>query len=289
MRILVTGVRGQLGRACRDAFSSAGHPTAGVDLPEGDLAEPDTAPRLIAEYRPDRVVHCAAYTAVDRAEEERDLALAANTTATENLAAACAETGCAITYLSTDYVFPGSAADGYGEADPRRPVNWYGETKAGGEVAVEVLSVPWQIVRTSWLFGHGPVNFVRTIRRLLAERPTVAVVDDQRGCPTYAPDLAGLLVRLAEAGARGVFHGTNAGVCTWFAFAREIARLGGADPERICPCTTRDYPTPARRPACSILRDTRLAALGVGRLRDWRQALAEYLDWLDRNEETAIP
>jgi len=289
MRILVTGAQGQLGRACCGAFASAGHRTTGVDFADGDLAVPDVAARLVAAHRPDRVVHCAAYTAVDRAETERELAHAANAVATANLAAACAAAGCALTYVSTDYVFAGTDPAGYAEDAPRQPLNWYGATKAGGEEAVEKLTVPWQIVRTSWLFGHGPVNFVRTIRRLLAERPALSVVDDQRGCPTYAQDLAHLLARLAIAGPTGVFHGTNAGACSWFEFAREIARLGGVAPARSRACATGDYPTVARRPACSILRDTRLGALGIPPLRDWRAALAAYCEWLDRNEEHDTP
>jgi len=286
MRILVTGAQGQLGRACCDAFAAAGHDAIGVDLPDGDLAVPEVAVRMLFRHRPDRVVHCAAYTAVDRAETEREAALAGNAVATAELATACAARGCALTHVSTDYVLPGVDPDGYAEDAPRRPVNWYGETKARAEEAVEVLPVPWQIVRTSWLFGHGPQNFVRTVRRLLAERPEIQVVNDQRGCPTYAPDLAGLLVQLHAMGATGIFHGTNVGTCTWYEFAREIARLGGVDSGRVRPCSTEEFPTPARRPACSILRDERTAALGLALRPHWREALARYVAWLEANEET---
>ncbi len=288
MRTLVTGSRGQLGQSCLQVFAAAGHSTEGVDLHDGDLAAPDTASRLLAQARPDRVIHCAAYTAVDRAETERDAAEAGNATATERLCLACEEQDVALTHLSTDYVFAGTADAGYAEDEPRDPINWYGATKARAEEAVERLPVPWQIVRTSWLFGHGPANFVRTIRRLLGERETLTVVDDQRGCPTYAPDLAALLLRLIEGGVTGVVHGTNVGHCTWYEFAREIARLGGADPDRIVPCATASFPTPARRPACSILRDTRLAELGVAPAPDWRDALARYVAWLDENEERSL-
>jgi dTDP-4-dehydrorhamnose reductase len=297
MRILVTGSRGQLGLACLDACQAAGLTAVGVDLPDGDLTRPETSPRLLAEYRPDRVIHTAAYTAVDRAESERDQALAANAAATAHLAAACAEHGSALTYVSTDYVFAGDDPVGYAEDAPLAPVNWYGETKARGEAAVQAqaasgqLSRPlsWQIVRTSWLFGHGPANFVRTIRRRLQEGASLRVVSDQRGCPTYAPDLAVLLVELALIDAEGIFHGTNTGVCTWYEFAREIARLEAHPPARIAPCTTADYPTAARRPACSILCDTRLTALGVTPRPTWQDALARYLIWLaaDQQQEDA--
>jgi dTDP-4-dehydrorhamnose reductase len=285
MRILVTGVRGQLGGACLEAFAAAGHRTAGIDLQEGDLADEGVAARLVAEADPERVIHCAASTAVDRAEERPEEAEAGNARATAQLAAACQRHGAALTLVSTDYVFAGTDPAGYAEDAPRDPVNRYGASKARAEEAVERLALPWQIVRTSWLFGHGPSNFVRTIRRLLKERETLSVVDDQRGCPTYAPDLALLLRQLAERDAQGIFHGTNQGAATWFEFAREIARLSGADPDRIRPCATSDYPTPAPRPACSILLDTRLAALGVTRAPTWRDALARYLRWLEQNEE----
>jgi dTDP-4-dehydrorhamnose reductase len=285
MRILVTGARGQLGQACCDAFTAAGYGVRGVDLADGDLARADEAAAVVRASRPERVVHCAAYTAVDRAETEREAALVGNATATANLVRACEEAGCALTMVGTDYVFAGDDPGGYAEDAPRAPVNWYGETKARAETAVEAAAVPWQIVRTSWLFGHGPHNFVRTIRRLLRERPELRVVDDQRGCPTYAPDLAALLVQLAEAGADGVFHGTNAGPCTWYEFACAIARLGGSDPARIRPCRTEEFPTPAPRPACSILHDTRTAALGIPPRPPWQDALARYVAWLDANEE----
>jgi dTDP-4-dehydrorhamnose reductase len=286
MRILVTGADGQLGRACRDAFLAAGHDTTGIDLPDGDLAASGTAGALLAAHRPGRVIHCAAYTAVDRAESERDAALAGNATATANLARACEAAGVALTAVSTDYVLAGTDPHGYTEDAPRAPINWYGETKARAEAAVATLTVPWQVVRTSWLFGHGPQNFVRTIRRLLGERERLRVVDDQRGCPTYAPDLAELLVALAGCDATGIFHGTNSGDCTWYEFAREIARLGGEDPDRIQPCSSEEFPTPARRPACSILRDERTAALGLPPRPPWRDALARYVTWLETAKES---
>ena len=285
MDILVTGAGGQLGRACVDAFTAAGCAVAGVDLADGDLADDGAAAALLARHAPRRVVNCAAYTAVDRAETEREAAERGNALAVARLAAACADAGAALTHISTDYVFRGDHADGYRESDPRDPVSWYGVTKARGEEAVERLTVPWQIVRTSWLFGHGPANFVLTMRRLLRERERLTVVDDQRGCPTYAEDLADLLVRLDVAGAEGIFHGTNSGQTTWFGLAREVAHLSGAAPERIVPCTTADYPTPARRPACSVLHETRLAGLGLQPLPHWSDAVARYVAWLDRNEE----
>ncbi len=284
MRVLVTGAAGMLGRAVLTQAAHT-HDVVGVDLPDGDLTDPATAPALLAVHRPDHVIHCAAYTAVDRAESEPALALRVNGEATAQLARACADRGAVLAYVSTDYVFAGDQLTGYTEDDPREPVNHYGFSKARGEEAVEDLAGAWQIIRTSWLFGDGPVNFVRTIRRLLYERDTLRVVADQRGCPAYTEDLAVLLVWLAGSGLRGRFHGTNAGVTTWYDFAREIARVSGHDPARIRPCATADYPTLARRPACSILRDTRLAPAGAPPRPRWQDALRRYVAVLERTGE----
>ena len=278
MKLLVTGAAGMLGRAVVDCCGQE-QATVGVDLADGDLTDPAVVDRLWRRHAPDWLVHCAAYTDVDGAESAPELALAVNAEATAHLAAACRRTGAGMTYIITDYVFTGDA-DGNTEDAPRDPVNLYGQSKARGEEAVEALAeqaVPWQIVRTSWLFGAGPTNFVQTIRRLLSERERLQVVADQRGCPTYATDLAQLLCCLIRRRATGKFHGTNGGVCSWFEFAQAIAVVSGTDPGRINPCTTAAYPTPARRPVCSVLRDTRLAATGCQPLPPWQDALRRYV------------
>ncbi|MDY0108689.1 MAG: dTDP-4-dehydrorhamnose reductase [Candidatus Krumholzibacteria bacterium] len=287
MRILVTGARGQLGRACLEVLTAAGFDTVGVDLPDSDLTQPGVADRELARHRPDRVIHAAAYTAVDRAETERDLALAVNATATALVAAACRDHGCALTYISTDYVFAGDCAEGYLEDAPPDPLNWYGVTKARGEAAIRQAGGSWQIVRTSWLFGHGPANFVRTVYRRLRRREALNVVADQRGCPTYALDLAELLKDLAVAEGVGIYHGTNSGVCSWYELAQAVAAAGGFDVELVRPCATADYPTAARRPACSVLRDSRLATLGLAPRPAWRDAVTRYVGWLQANEEAS--
>ncbi len=279
MKILVTGAEGMLGRAVVAAFRSR-HTVVGVDLPDGDLTTPTTAARLLDTHAPEWVVHSAAFTDVDSAEKFREEALRVNTDATLHLVNACAEHGAGLTYISTDYVFPGTASS-YTEDTIRDPINHYGLSKARGEEAVAVASCPWQIVRTSWLFGPGPLNFVLTIRRLLAIQDRLRVVDDQVGCPTYAPDLAELLLCLVERKGRGYFHGTNEGFCTWFEFACEIVRLSGADPARVRPCRTVDYPTVAARPACSILESRRVEELGCPPRPTWRDAVARYVRWLE--------
>ena len=274
MKILVTGCEGMLGRAVV-ARLGAHHVVRGVGLAQGDLTKPEHARSLVVNDPPEWIVNCAAWTGVDAAEDHRDEAMAANALIPANLAAVCGELGCGLTQISTDYVFPGNG-DGFDEDSPRCPVNFYGLTKYRGDEAVQSMAAPWQIVRTSWLFGDGPQNFVRTITKLLRERPSLTVVNDQRGNPTYTEDLAAVLEHLVTGGYRGIFHGTNAGACTWFEFARAIAEENGCDPEGISPCASEQYPTPAARPRCSVLRSSRLEAVGCGPRPAWRDALHRY-------------
>jgi dTDP-4-dehydrorhamnose reductase len=255
-------------------------PVHGVDLPDGDLTDPSAVAGIFDRTRPDWVVHCAAWTDVDGAEKARDQAMAVNAGATANLAAACSAIGAGLTYISTDYVFDGTG-DGHDESGTRRPINHYGLTKVRGEEAVEGLDTPWQIVRTSWLFGDGAANFVKTMRRLLGERESLTVVDDQRGSPTYSEDLAEIVAFLVRGRHRGIFHGTNLGSCTWFDLARETARQCGCDPDRITPCPSSEYPTPAARPECSILRSTRLEDIGCFERPSWQDAVARYVALLE--------
>jgi dTDP-4-dehydrorhamnose reductase len=276
VRVLITGAAGMLGRALVET-APAGIDAAGVDLVDGDLTRPGTARTLCARLRPEWVVHAAAFTDVDGAETRRDEATAVNATATALVGEACAEAGCGLSYVSTDYVFDGRR-DGFREDDPRRPLGHYGATKALGEEAVERLTIPWQIVRTAWLFGPGSErNFVRTILRLLDAQPGLKVVDDQVGSPTYTLDLAATIWFLVARRAPGRFHATNAGRCSWHGFARAIAELSGADPERVRPCTSAEFPRPAPRPACSVLLSRNLEALGCPPRPHWRDALTRYL------------
>ncbi len=280
MRILVTGCEGMLGRAVMSRLGVT-QQLSGVDLADGDLSDGSVVARLVAEHAPAWVVHCAAWTDVDGAETNRAAALAANAEATGHLARACARTGAGLTLISTDYVFNGRAGAGYVEDEAREPVNYYGLTKARAEEHVARLKTPWQIVRTSWLFGDGKVNFVKTMRRLLGERDTLRVVADQTGCPTYAADLAAVLDYLVSGRHEGVFHATNAGATTWCELAREVARQLGADPARIVPCPSSEYPTPAVRPANSVLLSHNLEAVGCPDRPAWPDAVARYLSRLE--------
>jgi len=283
VKVLITGSAGMLGRAVVETVGES-HEVVGVDLPDGDLTRTADVAALFAAHSPDWVIHTAAYTDVDGAESDAERAAAVNADATTNLADACNASGAGLTYVSTDYVFDGENPDGYLETSPRNPLSVYGRTKADGEAAVEVMTAPWQIVRTSWLFGPGPRNFVLTIRRLLGERETLSVVTDQTGSPTYAPDLARVLDRLLIARPTGVFHATNAGVCSWYEFAREIARLLVADQERIGPCPSTAFPTAATRPACSVLRSRNLEIADCPPRPSWQDALGRYIAWLDQHE-----
>ncbi len=275
MRLFVTGSRGQLGRALARVAPALGHEFVGRDLPELDVTDADAVRRAVRDARPDAVVNCEAFTAVDAAEAEEARALAVNGTAVADLAAGADEAGALLVQISTDYVFDGRLDRAYREDDRTGPLSAYGRTKLAGEAAAGAAH-RHLVVRTAWLFGEGQ-NFVEAIRRqITAGAPSLRVVADQRGCPTYAGDLAFAVLRLLDVGARGTVHAVNAGDASWFEFAREIVRLLGAT-ATVVPITTPESARPAVRPPRCVLDTTRLRALlGTG-LRPWRDALAEYL------------
>ena len=280
MKILVTGCAGMLGQAVMARLTAA-HELVGIDLADGDLTDAAVVDELMDRHTPQWVLHCAAWTNVDGAESAKEEALAANGEATGHLAAACQRMAAPLTLISTDYVFDGRVGKGYVEDGARDPVNHYGLTKARAEEHVEQMTTPWQIVRTSWLFGDGKVNFIKTIRRLLGERDTLRVVDDQEGCPTYVDDLAAVLEFLVGSQHVGVFHGTNRGAITWYTLACEVARCVGTDPGRIHPCPSSEYPTPAKRPANSVLLSSRLEEAGCPDRPTWQDAVARYVARLE--------
>ena len=264
MKVLVTGGRGQLGRAL--VRRAGEHAVIAVDVDELDIRNPDQIAARMAADAPDVVINAAAYTAVDKAETERDLAFAINATGAGHVARAAAARGIPMLHVSTDYVFDGTASRPYREDDPIAPIGAYGESKAAGEG--EVLEAGGRVVRTSWLFGAGGPSFVHTMLRLAKERPVLRVVGDQVGCPTWTDDLADALLALAtKRDAPRVLHYCNAGATTWHGFATAI--IGEARTHRPLACeridsiTTAEYPLPARRPAYSILSTERIAALGI--------------------------
>ncbi|MET9021342.1 dTDP-4-dehydrorhamnose reductase [Actinopolymorpha sp. NPDC004070] len=283
MRWLVTGAGGMLGRDVVARLRAVGTADADggavVGLTRADLDITDAAAvaKAMADHAPDVVVNCAAYTAVDDAEEHEDAAHAINGEGPRVLAQACAERGGRLLHVSTDYVFAGDGTRPYAEDDPTGPLTAYGRTKLAGEQAVlAALPESGTVVRTAWLYGEHGANFVRTMIRLEGERDTLEVVDDQRGQPTWTADVAEALVALgARPDAHGVFHATSAGEATWCDLAREVFRLLGADPERVRPTTTDKFPRPAPRPAYSVLGHDRWAELGMRPIRPWRDALRE--------------
>ena len=273
-RLLVTGAAGQLGQDLLALEPGA----LGVDLAELDLTDGLAVRAFLAADKPEVVIHGAAYTAVDKAESDEDRAYLVNATASAHLATACAAVGARLIAVSTDYVFAGDATEPYDVDSPTGPRSAYGRTKLAGEVAVrEILPASSHVVRTAWVWGAGGANIVKTMARLEATRDTVSVVDDQRGSPTWSRDLAAGLLELASRPdvPAGVLHATGGGETTWHGFTRAVFEELGADPARVLPITTAEYPVPAPRPAYSVLSPAAWAAAGLTPLQHWRSALAE--------------
>ncbi|MGW0004184.1 dTDP-4-dehydrorhamnose reductase [Nocardia grenadensis] len=272
-RLLVTGAGGQVGgELLRRIPAARAFTRSRLDIT--DRAAVESVVRS-----GDIVLNCAAFTAVDRAESESGAAFAANETGPAVLAAACARAGARLIHLSTDYVFPGTAERPYEPSDPTGPTTVYGRSKLAGERAVRDLCPQAQIVRTAWVYAGTGTDFVATMRRLEKERDTVSVVNDQIGSPTFAADLAaGLLELAATPSAPPVLHATNSGRASWYDLARAVFAGIGADPERVRPCTTAEFPRPAARPAFSVLSGTAWRDAGLTPLRPWESALTEALN-----------
>jgi dTDP-4-dehydrorhamnose reductase len=275
VRVLVTGSNGQLGSDVAKLFSSE-HEVTGTDRRQMDLAIPSTIERVLEKVEPDLVVHCGAYTKVDLAEEERDLCHRINAEATRAIAARAGENGFRLIYMSTDYVFDGTTPEPYETDDPPHPINYYGETKLEGELAVKELMKRYQIIRTSWVFGANGGNFVKTMIKIGKERDTVQVVSDQIGSPSYTIDLAKLILDMARSDRYGTYHATNEGYCSWHQFATEIMRKQGMR-TKVEAIDSQQYPTKARRPKNSRLSKRSLDEGGFRRLPTWQDALNRYL------------
>lgn len=277
-RVLLIGVCGMLGRAWRELLDHRGIPH--VDAGRGllDLRDPQSIDAIISGEQP-VVINCAAFTDVDGAERDEATAHAVNTVAPEKMARRCGEVGALFVHYSTDYVFNGRATQPYVVAAPREPVNVYGRSKAAGEEAIEAAQVKHLIIRASWLYAPWGKNFVRTIAKLAVERPSLRVVNDQRGRPTSCEHLAAASLRLIESDATGIWHITDRGDCTWFDFAQCIA--AHANPAcRIEPCTTAEFPRPAKRPAYSVL-DIAATEKQLGPMPHWHDNLAHVLARLE--------
>ena len=281
MKVLVTGSQGQLGYDVVKELCSRGHEALGFDLPELDITDEVAVQAVFDRVKPDAVIHCAAWTAVDAAEESGNIAkvFAVNEGGTRNIAAACKRTGAKLLYLSTDYVFDGQGSSPW-RADEVRfaPLNEYGKSKLAGENAVRELLQTYFIVRIAWVFGKNGNNFVKTMLRLSETHDTLRVVCDQVGTPTYTPDLARLLVDMIETDKYGVYHATNeGGYISWYDFASAIMQEAGKL-TKIIPVTTAEYGlSKAARPFNSRLDKSKLKENGFEPLPDWRDALKRYL------------
>ncbi|MDP6529413.1 MAG: dTDP-4-dehydrorhamnose reductase [Gemmatimonadota bacterium] len=273
VRVAATGCAGMLGRELGAEAAARGVPFTGWDLPDFDLTDREAVMREIGSARPDVVIHAAAWTDVDACESNPSKAFLVNGRATAHVVEACREAGARVVHVSTDYVFPGDLDRPYREDDLPGPLSVYGWSKLAGEEAVRSLGDAGAIARTAWLYaGHG-ANFLRTMLRLGRERDSLAVVDDQLGSPTFAGDLARVLLDLAIEGGSGTFHTTNTGSVTWHGFASAIFAAAGIGVE-VKAVTSADFPRPAHRPANSVLLDSRLADAGIHPMPSWEDGLA---------------
>ncbi len=279
MKVLVTGANGQLGYDVIKRLNELHDEPIGADRDEFDITDKKSTEDFILALKPDAVVHCAAYTAVDKAEDDEENCKKVNVDGTENIALACQKCGAKLVYISSDYVFGGSGTQPLEIDSPTVPQNVYGKTKLGGEEAAKKCEKHF-IIRTSWVFGINGGNFVKTMLRLADTHNSLTVVDDQTGSPTYTPDLARLICDMIKTEKYGTYHASNEGYCTWAQFASEIMRQGKKATE-IIPCTTAEYPAKALRPENSRLSKRCLDDAGFARLPEWQDALTRFLKELD--------
>ncbi len=284
MRVLVTGVTGQLGFDVMRELEHRGIVAKGTTRQEFPLTDAETMRRCMTEFMPDAVIHCAAYTAVDQAEDEPKTAMAVNGKATGYIAELCREFHAKLVYISTDYVFPGDGEEAYEPDAPKAPRNTYGKSKLAGELAVQEQMDRYFIVRISWVFGIHGKNFIRTMLHLSESHDELRVVDDQIGSPTYTVDLARLLVDMVETDKYGVYHATNEGTCSWAELAAETFRQFGRG-AKVIPVPSSAYPTKAQRPKNSRLSKDCLEEAGFHRLPNWKDAVGRYLIELSAEQE----
>lgn len=276
MKILVTGYTGQLGYDVVQEGLKKGLDMIGVGSKELDITNQDEVQRTVKEVHPDAIIHCAAYTAVDKAEDDRATCWKVNVQGTTSLAAAAKEINAKFIYISTDYVFDGKGQAPFKESDLPDPVGYYGQTKYEGEKAVASMLDQWFIVRISWVFGINGNNFIKTMLRLAETRSELNVVGDQYGSPTYTYDLARLLIEMIQTEKYGIYHASNEGFCTWAEFAKEIFNQAGKT-VKVNSIPTEEYPTRAIRPKNSRMAKRKLVENGFTPLPGWEDALQRYL------------
>lgn len=283
MKVLVTGVKGQLGHDVMNELALRGIEGIGVDVEEMDITDRTACETVISQEKPDAVIHCAAYTAVDAAEDNLELCRKINAEGTRNIARVCKTLDIKMMYISTDYVFNGGGERPWEPDDHREPLNVYGLTKYEGEIAVEQNVQKYFIVRIAWVFGVNGKNFIKTMLRLGKEKGAVSVVNDQIGSPTYTYDLARLLVDMIQTDKYGRYHATNEGLCSWYEFACEIFRQAGMDEVKVTPVDSDGFPAKAKRPSNSRMSKEKLTENGFESLPSWQDALGRYLKALEEN------
>ena len=280
MKVLIAGSNGMLGSALMAVFknNSDAYETVGIDLPEIDIALPESCRHAVEKFLPDVVINAAAFTRVDDCETQNDLAMSVNGDGAGNLAAASSAASALFVHYGTDYIFDGQKNEGYREDDAPGPKSVYGKSKLLGEELVRRNSPEHMIIRISWLFGENGENFIRTIIGAARKGNHLRVVNDQRGSPTYAKDVAAQTLRMVGSGCRGTYHVTNCGDCTWYDLAVAAVAWAKIPDVSITPVASLEFPRPTPRPAYSILTDTRLAREGLPRLRNWQEAAREYVE-----------
>ena len=292
MRVLVTGVKGQLGHDVVNELEKRGYEAIGVDIEEMDITDEASVNKVLYKEKPEAVIHCAAWTAVDDAEDEdkKDKVHLINAVGTENIAKVCKELDCKMMYISTDYVFNGEGTNFWEPDDmDRQPLNVYGQTKYEGELVIERLLEKYFIVRIAWVFGVNGKNFIKTMLNLGKNHDKLTVVCDQIGSPTYTLDLARLLVDMIGTEKYGRYHATNEGICSWYDFACEIFKQAAAmgrieyDDEHLAvePVTADHYPSKAKRPSNSRMSKEKLTENGFRRLPTWQDAVRRYLQEIE--------
>ena len=283
MKILVTGVKGQLGHDVVNELEKRGMMAVGVDIEEMDITDAESVDKVIREAAPDAVIHCAAYTAVDAAEENEALCRKVNADGPRNIANVCKALDIKMVQISTDYIFSGEGTHIWTPEDEGAPQSVYGRTKYEGELAVRSILEKYFIVRIAWAFGVNGGNFVRTMLKLSRNHDTIRVVNDQYGSPTYTYDLARLLVDMVQTEKYGIYHATNEGSCSWYEFACAIFKEAGIQ-VNVIPVTTEEYGAKAKRPANSRMNNDKLTENGFEKLPPWQDALARYVKILMSEE-----
>ena len=277
MKVIVTGVGGQLGFEVMKELKRRGIDCLGADIQEFDITDFAATHKFITDYGPDAVIHCSAYTAVDKAESNKEVCRKVNALGPENIAKVCKEIDAKMVFISTDYIFDGQGTNFRDPDDPADPLNFYGQTKLEGEEAVRKYLDKYFIVRISWAFGKNGNNFIKTMLKLSETHDEVSVVDDQIGSPTYMLDLAPLLCDMIMTDKYGNYHATNEGICSFAEFAEEIFRQAGVTC-KVNHIPSSEYPTPAKRPFNSRMSKEKLTANGFKRLPTWQDAVKRFLE-----------